>query len=167
MALPSQTARPIARRNHMYRRSRKRRRPWLTVVILIAIVAAVYAGWRYWPLLAGGEAATGQGAEGDLVAAANREELGATPAQPVYTHQTDLPREIERQPSESPASANRRGSEPISGRDSNPGTAGGGGVEMGGSTFLRPPASSHANRDSAPDPAPGMARPCCCVGYLD
>jgi len=56
MALPSQTARPIARRNNMYRRSRPKRRSrtWLVAAVLVLIVIVVVVV-QFWP-----EAGSGQ-----------------------------------------------------------------------------------------------------------
>jgi hypothetical protein len=49
MALPSQSARPIARRNNMYRRAgnRKKRSRGVVLLPLAAVVALV--AWRFWP----------------------------------------------------------------------------------------------------------------------
>jgi hypothetical protein len=49
MALPSQTGRPAARRNYMYRRAKRKRGPRRTVLIAIVIVAAVIVVWQIWP----------------------------------------------------------------------------------------------------------------------
>jgi hypothetical protein len=63
MALPSQSARPIARRNNMYRRAGRRKkssRGWLLLPI-VAVVALL--AWRFWP--------DGAGPSGEPTFAAN------------------------------------------------------------------------------------------------
>jgi hypothetical protein len=68
MALPSQTARPIARRNNMYRRSRPKRRSrtWLVAAVLVLIVIVVVVV-QFWPAAGSGQAA-GAGQEPGLLA---------------------------------------------------------------------------------------------------
>jgi len=58
MALPSQTARPIARRNNMYRRSRPKRRSrtWLVAAVLVLIVIVVVVV-QFWPEAGAGQPA--------------------------------------------------------------------------------------------------------------
>ncbi|MBT8484652.1 MAG: L,D-transpeptidase family protein [Phycisphaerales bacterium] len=49
MPLPSQSARPIARRVYMHRRSRRGRRPVAIAVTIIAVVVVGWIGWQLWP----------------------------------------------------------------------------------------------------------------------
>lgn len=51
MALPSQSARPIARRHNMYRRSRRKRRPraWAVGVLAVVAVVIVVVVIQLWP----------------------------------------------------------------------------------------------------------------------
>jgi len=56
MALPSQSARPIARRTHMHRRSRHRAFPRLFVFAAVVLAIALIVGWRIWPRPDGDEA---------------------------------------------------------------------------------------------------------------
>ncbi|MDY7109034.1 MAG: L,D-transpeptidase family protein [Planctomycetota bacterium] len=69
MPLPSQSARPIARHQNMYRRSRKkrRRRSWAVGVLVVVFVVVIVAVIRLWPET--GEAGSGSAAgEPDLLA---------------------------------------------------------------------------------------------------
>lgn len=47
MALPSQSGRPVSRRNYMYRRRRKRR-GGLTLLFMV-MAAAIFGVWKLWP----------------------------------------------------------------------------------------------------------------------
>lgn len=72
MALPSQTARPIARRSHMYRRSRGRRSPRGAVYAVVAVAlfgglfGAVKAGWITLPGAEEGAGGAPRGAFGAI-----------------------------------------------------------------------------------------------------